>query len=359
MRETSDWLAGLSKDLRAEGFPEEVMRPAEFCRVELGLYFLSEYFPGEPVGVLQPVLSGYVRSAEDIDAVIRRVRHRMGDVARRGYWRKLLNQYMRLPDSVRAFDRTDDPGRRVVDATVFVARPSSVCPDRDDSYGAALADSLPYRMARLNPPAEPGKRYSFPVGDGVDYVRLPDGLPAAGAPPRLAVASQRVREPWPVSFDDDLRPVARLIDKLLEDRPDITNRGWTKRLEKLRFSLADPDGGVLRDRPEGFTIDGTEHIVGLMNSGKTTLTDLITVDGVLNRGQASLPGGQLRGRCLCQGVVPARPGDRRCPADRSQFARQACGQLLANQGRGSCRADPRQPEPAGSGRRIRERVVAA
>jgi pPIWI RE three-gene island domain Z len=285
MRETSDWLAGLSRDLRAEGFPEEVMRPTEFCRVELGLYFLTEYFAREPVGILQPVLSGYVRSAEDIDAVIRRVRHRMGDVARRGYWRKLLNQYMRLPDSVRAFDRTDDPGRRVIDATVFIARPSSVCPNRDDSYAAALASPLPYRMARLNPPAEPGKRYSFPVGDGVDYVRLPDSLPVAGAPPRLAVASQRTREPWPVSFDDDLRPVAELIDKLLEDRPDITNRGWARRLEKLRFSLADPDAGALRDRPEGFTIDGAEHIVGLMNSGKTTLTDLITIDGVLNRGK--------------------------------------------------------------------------
>lgn len=109
MRDLSAWLARLSKDLRAEGFPEQIMPVAEFCRVELGLYFLTRHFPGEPVGVLQPVLSGYVQGSDDIDAMTRRVRHRMGDVARRGYWRKLLNQYMRLPDAMRGFDRTDDP----------------------------------------------------------------------------------------------------------------------------------------------------------------------------------------------------------------------------------------------------------
>ena len=53
----------------------------------------------------------------------------------------------------------------------------------------------------------------------------------------------------------------------------------------LRLSLADPDAGGLRAGAGEFTIDGVEHIVGLMNSGKTTLTDLITVDGVLDRGK--------------------------------------------------------------------------
>ena len=67
MRDLSAWLAHLAKDLRSEGFPEQIMPVTEFCRVELGLYFLTRHFPGEPAGVLQPVLSGYVRSSENID----------------------------------------------------------------------------------------------------------------------------------------------------------------------------------------------------------------------------------------------------------------------------------------------------
>lgn len=282
MRDLSAWLTRLSQDLRAEGFPEQIMPVTEFCRVELGLYFLTRHFPGEPVGVLQPVLSGYVRGSEDIDAITRRVRHRMGDVARRGYWRKLLNQYMRLPDAIRGFDRTDDPARRVNDNAVFTPRLSSACTARDDTYAAALADPLAYRPASQHPVAEAGKRYAFTAGGTTEYVRLPDQLPAATPLPLMTPARARHREQWAVSFTKDLAPVARWIDERLADRPDITNRNWDKRLHDLRFSVADPSTGQLRDRTE-LTIDGAEHVVGLMNSGKTTLADLITVDGARNR----------------------------------------------------------------------------
>lgn len=283
MRDSSGWLARLPKDLRAEGFPEQIMPVVGFCRVELGLYFLTRHFPGEPVGVLQPVLSGYVRGSEDLDAITRRVRHRMGDAARRGYWRKLLNQYMRLPDALRWFDRTDDPARRVNDDTVFATRPSSVCAGREDTYAAALDDPLVYRPASQYPPAEAGKRYAFTTAGATEYVRFPDRLPAAAPLPLMSPVPARRRERWTVSFAGDLAPVAEWIDEQLADRPDITNRNWKRRLDDLRFSVADPSAGQLRDGPEEFTIDGVEHIVGLMNSGKTTLADLITIDGVKNR----------------------------------------------------------------------------
>jgi hypothetical protein len=283
MRDAAAWLGRLPEDLRAAGFPEPVLGVAEFCRVELGLYFLTQHFPGEPVGVLQPVLSGYVRGGQDLDPVIRRVRHRMGDVARRGYWRKLLNQYMRLPDSIRGFDRTDDPSRLVRDDTVFTARPSSVCPDRNTVYEAALNDPLDYRPTSQRPPAEAGKRYEFTTASGTEYVLFPDRLPDPGPLPLMSPTQARRRERWTVSFTNDLAPVARWIDERLADRPDITNRDWRRRLGDLVFSHADPATGHLEDNPPEFTIDGTEHIVGLMNSGKTTLADLITIDGVKNR----------------------------------------------------------------------------
>lgn len=285
MREASNWLTKLAKDLCDEGFPQDVMPPAEFCRVELGLYFLATDFSGEPVGVLQPVLSGYVRVGPDLEAKARRARHRMGDVARRGYWRKLLNHYMRLPDSVRAFDRTDNPDRRVIDKTVFIPRPSSLCPDRDKVYAAALADPLAYRKTGQRQLAQAGKRYLFAVQGGTELVHLPDHLPASHGVQVLGTVPKRAREPWHVSLDEDLSRAAERIDAILEIRSDIRNRDWVKRLRKLRLSLADPDAGGLRAGAGEFTIDGVEHIVGLMNSGKTTLTDLITVDGVLERGK--------------------------------------------------------------------------
>jgi hypothetical protein len=287
VRDLSAWLGRLPRDLRSQGFPEDVMPAAEFCRVELGLYFLAAHFPGEPSGVLQPVLSGYVQAAGDIDAVIRRVRHRMGDVARRGYWRKLLNQYMRIPDAIRAFDRTDDPARRVSDTTVFAARPSSVCVGRDDTYAAALADPLTYRAARQHPPAEAGKRYAFTAAGATEYVRLPGQLPAATPLPLMSPTPSRARERWIVSFEKDLGPAAEWVDEQLAGRPEITNRNWRKRLDDLWFSLVDDTGSGLEDRPAEFTINGAHHIVGLMNSGKTTLTDLIVIDGALNRGKRS------------------------------------------------------------------------
>jgi pPIWI RE three-gene island domain Z len=287
VRDLSAWLGRLPQDLRSQGFPDDVMPAAEFCRVELGLYFLATHFPGEPAGVLQSALSGYVQVGEDLDAVIRRVRHRMGDVARRGYWRKLLNQYMRIPDAIRGYDRTDDPARRVSDKTVFAARPSSVCADRDDTYAAALADPLAYRPARQHPPAEAGKRYAFTAAGATEYVRFPSELPSAAPVPLMSPAASRVRERWTVSFEKDLGPAAEWVDEQLAGRPDITNRNWRKRLDDLWFSLVDETGGGLEDRPAEFAIDGTDHIVGLMNSGKTTLTDLIVIDGALNRGKRS------------------------------------------------------------------------
>jgi pPIWI RE three-gene island domain Z len=281
VRDSSSWRKDLLADLRRASFPEEVMSADSFCAVELGLYFLTRYFSGEPVGVLQPLLSGYVAD-RSLDAEIRRVRHRMGDVARRGYWRRLLNHYMRVPREWRCFDRTDDPRRRVSDQTVFVSKLSSYCPERTEVYAAALSEPLQYVRATRHPPAEAGKRYWFGLPGGrVEYVRLPEVLPLAPPIDPLPVVTARTRQPWTISFVKDLEPTAKWIDEQLADRPDITNRNWEKRLkEDMRFSAVDPASPTLIDQPEDFIIDGIAHIVGLMNSGKTTLADLITVDRV-------------------------------------------------------------------------------
>ena len=281
MRDSSSWRKDLLAELRQASFPEKVMPAEAFCAVELGLYFLARHFPGEPVGVLQPLLSGYVAEPR-LEAEMRRVRHRMGDVARRGYWRRLLNHYTRVPPEWRCFERTDDPRRRVSDQTVFVPADTSYCPERTEAYDAALSEPMQYAQATRYPPAKAGKRYCFDLPGGrVEQVQLPEVLPPAPPVEPLPVVTDRTRQPWTISFRKDLEPTAKWIDKQLANRPDITNRNWEKRLnEDMRFSAVDPASLTLIDQPEEFGVDGIAHIVGLMNSGKTTLADLITVNRV-------------------------------------------------------------------------------
>ena len=184
-----------------------------------------------------------------------------------------------------------------------------------------------------SPPAEAGKRYAFPVGGATEYVRFPDRLPAVAPLPLMSPVVGRVREPWTVSFEKDLGPVAEWVDDRLAGRLEITNRNWRKRLDDLRFSLVDPSGG-LADRPAEFTIDGVEHIVGLMNSGKTTLTDLITIDGARNRGKRVLQVVGSVGDVYAKVSFLRAAGHRRGPADRAQLPRRARRPLLAHHGRG-------------------------
>lgn len=65
----------------------------------------------------------------------------------------------------------------------------------------------------------------------------------------LGTVSEPVREPWHVSFREDLSRAAERIDAILENRPDIRKREWVRRLGKLRLSLADPDTGGLAPGP--------------------------------------------------------------------------------------------------------------
>ncbi len=282
MRDTSSWRDNLMRQMRREQFPEAVMARDVFCQVELGLHFLTKHFPGEPAGALQPLLSGYIDLAPELVATARRVRHRMGDVARRGYWRKLLNHYLRVPSEWRYFARADGADEQVNDSTLFTVVGSARCHDRHTVFDAALVDPLQYTVNQPRPPAPAGRRYEFRTGDGIEVLHLPATLPLAPPVARLPLVTHRTREPWTVSFAEDLLPTAQEIDGRLADKLHITNRNWHKRLTKqMRFGAVDRHGSGLIDNPDTFVLDGVAHIVGLMNSGKTTLTDALAINRVL------------------------------------------------------------------------------
>ena len=114
MREHSSWCRELVNELKAGGvLPEGRLRARDLVALELGLHFLHRHFEGEPIGALWPILSGYVVVEPELQPVVRRLRHRMGDMGRRGYWRLSLDLYRRLPVEVRGFDRTDDSTKKI------------------------------------------------------------------------------------------------------------------------------------------------------------------------------------------------------------------------------------------------------
>lgn len=306
MRDSASWRRELVTDLRDAGFPHDKTIPAAaFCQVELGLYLMCKYHSGQPVGTLQPLLSKYLQVADSGPgdsgpgdsghtalrgdgglgaAVMRHARHRMGDTARRGHWRSLLNAYLRVPAHWRAFETTDATDSRVSDQTVFRSQPVSRLPGRLAVYEAALRDDLTYMPSPSGRPAPPSKRYRYTTEAGaVEYVTLPPVLPSGPPVSTLEPRKTRERRPWVISFENDLRPTAEWMDKQLANRPDITNTGFSERLSRLRFKAVDASSPTLVDNPPSFTLNGLDHIVGLMNSLKTTLGDITTVDCVNNR----------------------------------------------------------------------------
>ncbi|GAB1644186.1 hypothetical protein [Krasilnikovia sp. MM14-A1259] len=226
MRDTTSWHEDLQSRLEAAEFPDAGLTSAEFCQAELGLAFMAIHFPAEPIGALPAILSGYVAVADNVAATIRRVRHRMGDTARRAYWRSTLNKYAGLPPALRAFERVDDPNRRVNDRTVFEPKATSVVAERDRFYAAAMVDPLAYRPTREHPPAPAGGRYSFYVDGRREIVQMPDHLPPAPPLDSLPTVDGRSRQPWTIDVQKDIVAAAHAIDGHLENGR-ICARGTT------------------------------------------------------------------------------------------------------------------------------------
>ena len=262
------------------------MRPELFCSVELGLFFLNKFYPEMPVGTLQPLLSGYLQSQSSVQAASRRVRHRMGPASKSGWWRTLLNDYTRVPNVWRCYERCDNPAHRVDDQTVFTAKHSPHCPQRVATYEVALTASLQYIPVPAWKPAPAGGRYAFRRRSAeLEFVQMPECLPPVDAVDRLGPPVARVREPWVISRRRDLEPTAEWIDAQLIGRPDIINRNWAKRLaENIRISTVDLSSPTLTEDPDEIGIDGIVNVVGLMNTGKTTFADLIAIDRCRNHG---------------------------------------------------------------------------
>jgi hypothetical protein len=279
VRDGSDWYKDLAGEIDlTDALPVGEMSPKDFFSLELGLFFLAEYFPDEPVGALWPLLSGYVLGPAHLWPIVRRLRILLGDNARRGYWRHNLNDYRRIPLNLRGFDHGST--ERVTDRSVFASQSTVVCADRQRAYREALDTPVPYVIDPNRELAEPGATYSFKRRDGhTELVSIPGFVVPKPAPRNLETVTARQRAAVSVKVSA-LRAAARRIERILEDFPEETNRDFPARLKKVRYAAVDRANGNLVEAPKTLEIDGVAHLVGLMNSGKSTLADLLTVERV-------------------------------------------------------------------------------
>ncbi|WP_406175055.1 hypothetical protein [Streptomyces canus] len=277
MRDTRSWSTSLVKELDDECVRPMLgpLKPWELCALELGLSFLADHMPGRGIGALWPVLAGYMRLDPVLDPQIRTLRELMGPVAKTGTMREKLDHYVKLPAQVRGFEPGDMAGHKAELSTVFSRRPSPYAAARHDVYRQKLQEAAPYKAGNGYRPAPPGSTCSFERTDGSwEKIRIPETFVPAPAPPELAATAFRTREPIPLTMEDFKRAAAEM-DELLVAHPEIENRNFVKRLKQMEALLADHAGGRLLEQPQEMVIDGLWHVVGLMNSGKSTLLDMI------------------------------------------------------------------------------------
>ncbi|GLX23891.1 hypothetical protein [Streptomyces lavendulae] len=244
----------------------------QVCRIELGLFLQQQFHPGAPALDAWPLFSGYPYAVAQGIAVSREDRHRlrvaryaMWTLSRPRAWEHALEWYQRFDPGLRGYDVPDpsEPAVRTDPA------PGA---DRWAVYGELL-DAAPPFVRRRATTAGPGP-YEFVLGRHTAPVELPD-LPGLPPVPRhdLDMPPANSGDPLHLSRSELLRTAA-LMDE-------IDHQNWVKRLNDLVFHVR--FGTAFAER-HAFTIDGIQHLLGIVGAGKSTLRDIVAVHLTRERG---------------------------------------------------------------------------
>ncbi|MFB7471186.1 hypothetical protein [Kitasatospora sp. NPDC056184] len=245
---------------------------AEFlCQVEIGLYLQHRLMPNAPAAQAWVLFSGYgfakayqVPLPPDADRTLRIARYSLWTLARRRAWREALERYQRLDPALRGYDVVHDDIRAV-------RREISVATERWQAYDQLLSVAPPLAGRRL-PVAGPGP-HAFPVGRSLAVVDLPDVSPVPMVAHDVDLVPAGGGEPLTFRLKDLARTAAAMdaVDRRCERAKD---RRWAGRLREFEMSTAEL--GVFRQSAK-FTVDGIQHLLGIVGAGKSTLRDIIAV----------------------------------------------------------------------------------
>nr|WP_275124940.1 hypothetical protein [Streptomyces mobaraensis] len=246
------------------------------CQVELGLYLQQKLMPGSPAGSAWVLFSGY-GFAQAYGAplppgtaqTLRVARYSLWTLRRSRTWREALESYQLFDRRVRGYD--------VPDTELPASRCElSIASGRFSVYEQLLRVAPPLAGQRM-PVASQGP-HAFPVSRTLAVVDLP------AIPHTPLVAHDVDLEPAgggePLVFTrKSLERTAAEMDAVhIRAKEDRAPR-WLERLRAFDLSTKENDTFQKARGEEDFTftVEGIQHLLGIVGAGKSTLRDIIAV----------------------------------------------------------------------------------
>ncbi|MFJ1756068.1 hypothetical protein [Kitasatospora sp. NPDC088134] len=272
MRSLTSPLHELAREFRQ--FPGTRMRaPAVeyFCQVELGLYLQQRLMPAAPAAHAWVLFSGYgfakaylADLPQDAERVLRVARYSLWILGRKRTWQEALEHYQRTDPALRGYEVTD-PQSPATRCEVEIGQ------QRWQVYDGLLQKAPPLAGSQQKV-AEPG-RFGFPVSRAMAVVELPEvpRTPLVAHDLDLGPAGGGERLTFRMA---DLRRTAAEMDAIHARAKSGKSPEWERRLRSFELSTAEV--GTFQAADE-FTVDGLQHLLGIVGAGKSTLRDVIAV----------------------------------------------------------------------------------
>lgn len=269
MRVIHTWYLALIKQVKPHWVTGLEMRPSHFCSVELGLFFMEQVLPNEPIGSLWAVLTGYPYpqiSAAYLNQmqrqIVRSIRYYLPFYRNRTVWNKALKLYMAIPAQLRGYqlDLSDQS---------LVRRQPAIAVDRWTIYQATLNKLPNYRQAAIKWASH--GHYRFAHYQRQIALEIPADL-ALPSLPRPQQLPQRLANP-PIQVTwQELERTAKWMDERLGS---LQQQHFT-RIQRVRLEIIDRSKTKL-EASTTLTLEAITHLVGMVSAGKSTLMEVLAV----------------------------------------------------------------------------------
>ncbi|MFI2611818.1 hypothetical protein [Kitasatospora sp. NPDC018619] len=242
-----------------------------FCQIELGLYLQQRLMPDAPAAHAWVLFSGYgfakayvAGLPEDAERTLRVARYSLWALGRSRTWRDALEYYQRIDPALRGYEVRNSE-QSAARCEVEIGRQRWQIFDGLLRAAPPLAGS-PQKVAG------PG-HFGFPVSRAMAVVELPEVRKGPMVAHDVDLSPAGGGECLTFRMED-LKRTAAKMDAIHARRGSGKAPGWERRLRSFELSTA--EAGTFRAAAE-FTVDGIQHLLGIVGAGKSTLRDVIAV----------------------------------------------------------------------------------